>query len=569
YQDTKINIAVKQSLADSIDSAQLLQQAGDWMPEIEKKMQTDYPFGNLTIVVLEDHNWETKSWGASTIYLYKNRGSLQHQLLRGLTGQWASARSLPAQWKQADAVTLYQTLLLQSVTDEINDLKVASQPQPAFDTVYEQFGPIRWNAWQKQWQEWQQQSAGLFANLPPELTGEFLLKLGGSEYLEYWENGPLFQLSTQESRQDSAEREPAEKSALYEVTYAYNETGGDLSLSFNAVEGGIDGPVQLSLSKVYGGQTDRMDINFSGQRDSVTVSVNAGLRSAWLTVPEGLNLKLDEHKPVPFLLYQMRNAETVQQRARAARGLGEHTDNPDIQLAVDDALSGNIEPEVRAGLLAALADITDGATGTQQTFLKVLQSDEKVVRRAGLYGLQNYPENDEVQSRIRNFAANVEDSTLFGEAILAYADFVPADEFKSFLLETTGRDSTGRRALTAVRYLSDTGRDTTFTTDLLSPFLNADYPFKIRRRALQGLTTYDESPENWLARGKKALAESADPRIRYLVAKGMLKNSFSEIQSFLENYLPTEDDARVYRFIETETNQSHIQEIESLTRESP
>src|SRR5699024_11768656 len=106
-------------------------------------------------------------------------------------------------------------------------------------------------------------------------------------------------------------------------------------------------------------------------------------------------------------------------------------------------------------------------------------------------------------------------------------------------------------------------------TDLLSPFLNADYPFKIRRRALQGLTTYDESPENWLARGKQALAESADPRIRYLVAKGMLKNSSSEVQSFLEDYLPTEDDVRVYRFIETETNQSYIQEIESLTRESP
>src|SRR5699024_10448885 len=125
YQDTKIDIAVEQSLADSIDSGQLLQQAGDWMAQIEKKTQTDYPFGSLTIVVLGDHNWETKSWGASTIYLYKNRGSLQHQLLRGLTGQWASARSLPAQWKQADAVTLYQTLLLQSVTDEINDLKVA------------------------------------------------------------------------------------------------------------------------------------------------------------------------------------------------------------------------------------------------------------------------------------------------------------------------------------------------------------------------------------------------------------------------------------------------------------
>src|SRR5699024_7582016 len=118
YQNTKISIAVEQSLVDSTDSGQLLQQAGDWMAEIEQKTQADYPFGNLTIVVLEDHNWETKSWGGSIVYLYKNRGSLQHQLMRGLTGQWASARSLPARWKQADAVTLYQTLLLQSVTNE-------------------------------------------------------------------------------------------------------------------------------------------------------------------------------------------------------------------------------------------------------------------------------------------------------------------------------------------------------------------------------------------------------------------------------------------------------------------
>src|SRR5699024_6218060 len=154
------------------------------------------------------------------------RGSLQHQLLRGLAGQWASARSLPARWQQADAVTLYQTLLLQSVTDEINDLKVASQPQLAFDTVYGQFGPQRWNAWQKQWQEWQQQSAGLFANLPPELLGEFLLELSGSKYLEYWNDEALFQLPTQENKQDSAKAKPLEEPALYEVKYDYNEAGG-------------------------------------------------------------------------------------------------------------------------------------------------------------------------------------------------------------------------------------------------------------------------------------------------------------------------------------------------------
>src|SRR5699024_2611848 len=168
----------------------------------------------------------------------------------------------------------------------------------------------------------------------------------------------------------------------------------------------------------------------------------------------------------------------------------------------------------------------------------------------------NYHENDKAQSQIKNFATNVRDSTRFEEAILAYADFVPAVDVKSYLLEATSRDSTGHRAQLAVTYLSASGTDTTLATDLHSPFLNADYPVEIRRRARQGLATYVGSPESWLARGPQALAESADPRIRYLVVEGMLKNSSPEIMSFLKEYLPTESDARVYRFIETGINQN-------------
>ncbi|MDZ7680714.1 MAG: hypothetical protein U5J63_03120 [Fodinibius sp.] len=78
---------------------------------------------------------------------------------------------------------------------------------------------------------------------------------------------------------------------------------------------------------------------------------------------------MDEYKPAPFLIHEFRNGTTVKQRAAAARKLGHHADNPDLQLAIKDFMSNETEPKVSAALLRSFADITNGATGTEQTFL--------------------------------------------------------------------------------------------------------------------------------------------------------------------------------------------------------
>src|SRR5699024_10999186 len=491
-----------------------------------------------------------KSWGASMIYLYENRGDLETQLLRGLTGQWLTAKALPARWKQADAATLYQTMISQIITGATDSLIIKNQPNLSFETVYAQFSPARWNAWQKQWKEWNNEDgSGIFTNLPPEILGQFLLDLSGDSYSEYWKNASLFELTIEESKVDSTGEEMRPKPQVYDVQYQYNEADGSLSLSFHAEEGAIENTAQVRLYEAYDSGLEHKDIEFSGMQDSLTIPVSEGWRSAWIEVLEDLYVELHGPTSVSFLLYAGRNAGALQQRSRAARRLGEPTDNPDIQPAVNDVLSGGIEPEVRAGLLKSLADITAGATGTEQDFIEALHSEELVVQTAGLYDLKNYPDNEEVQQEIKQLAANVQDSTLLGEALLTYADFVPVDEFQDFLKTTTAQDSTGRRALTAVKELFKNQDDSTIAKKLLSPFLSNDRPFEVRRRALYGLTAYDNSSESWLERGKTALSEAADPRIRYLLVKGMLQNSSPEIQDFLSKYRPSEYDARVFKLI--------------------
>lgn len=546
----KINLMVPQALTDSVAGQPLLQKATDWLSRVEKQTQSEYPYNSLDIVVLDDHYWETKSWGASTIYLYRNRGDLKTQLLRGLIGQWASAQALPYRWEQADAVTLYQTLIQHNIANQDFSLKITDQPEPAFSTIYDQFGPARWNAWQQKWKSWKENPQGLFANIPPAMLQQFVLKMSGPEYAEYWQEQPVFQLANLEGEKDSSAttQSPAD-SVVYAIDYSYNQADGSLRLDFKALQGQYAEPQLITFHKAYESRIEDVEVDFSGANDSATLSVESGLRSAWITIPNNLNMGVDEQKPVSFLMYELEHAERTTQRARAARNLGDHTQNPDIQLAVNDALSGNIEPEVRAGLLSSLADITAGAAGTQQDFLEALQDNNRVIQKAALRGLQNYPDNADVQNSVKRFTMAAKDDALFGKGVITFAKLSSDQELQSLLSDIARQDSTGRRSIAAIKYLAKEGIGQKKRTESLSRFLDAGNPYELRSKVLSVLIEYDQSSENWLKRGKGALRESADPRIRYLVARGMLKNSSPEVKKFLQEYVADEHDLRVRQLI--------------------
>jgi hypothetical protein len=558
YGIKEINIAVEEALSDTVDSEQLLKSAYDWLGAVESEMQSEFPYNRLNIIVTADHNWEPQSWGASTIFLYQNRGSLQQQLLRGIIGQWIGTKQRAAQWKQGDGITLYQTLVQQSMSDSIPYLAVKDQPELDTKSLYSQFGPQHWNEWQDRWSRWKGQSrGGVIARSHPALLQQLLPVVSWQDYANYWyqQSGqPMFdapgkQAEAATDTTASSTQAVASDSVVYQVTYQPDESGESVTISFEAVEGGYDELVTLSATQVYGSDQKKKDeATFTGMNDSVTLTVSPGLRTLQLEVPAKRKLTLIEQKPVSFLLYELRNAASVEQRAQAAEGLGVHGDNPDLQLAVMDALESDVDPKVRAGLLLSLADITQGATGTEQTFVEALQSDYSSVQKAGLTALQNYAGNTDIVSRIQRFTMDAEQTSLFKQGLTTLSEMMSSEELTTFIGDITQQDTVGERSLLAIEHLANQGPAEN-VVDEVSPFLDGSYDYTIRKKALQILIEHDTSAESWLARGKESLTNAADPRIRYWVIKGLLKHQNAATSSFLEEYAADEYDQRVHDMI--------------------
>ena len=553
YGEKKINLTVEKSLAGKYDLQAILQNAKDYLGSVEEKLQRQYPFEELQIVVLEDHSGETKSWGASTIFLYKNRGDLDTQLMRGIIGQWFGIQQHERQWSQADAITLSQTLLFGELMPDSSMLADKDQPKGFAPSVYSQFGPKRWNGWQKGIGEWQNESVTVF--MRDSIGGMLDLDavISWDEYANFWYDHigqPLFEQP--QFSFDAAESSPQTDSVAYNVYYDFNEANGEIKLRFEATQGYFGELTTIEAYEEYPGEVDSSQVTFTGKDDSIVLQVQPTINNLQLSHKKYPTLTLEEFKPSSFLIHELRNAETVEERANAARKLGYHSDNPDLQLAIQDFMKRDLEPEVEAGLLLSMADITKGASGTEQLFLDALKSEHKVIREAGLMALQNYAQNSTVINTVQAVAQRAEEWPVFKKATQVLTVLMAEKAFSGFVESVVQADTVGHRSIFAVRQLANVGQ-VEDAVEQARLFTESQYSYDIRSAALRILIQHDHAATNWLTRGQE-LFEEADPRIRFLVIRGMAQNVNDEIRAFLMDYRQDEYDARVHRRIEQVLN---------------
>ncbi|GAA5520336.1 hypothetical protein LQ318_01300 [Aliifodinibius salicampi] len=558
YGIKRINLAIEEGLTDEIVVQELLQTAYDELQAVEEGMQSEFPFERLNVIVLEDHNWETRSWGASTIFLYENAGDIKQQLLRGIIGQWIGSRQRAAQWEDGDIITLYQTIAYESLNDSLSIFEVKDRPDKGEQSLYDVYSPEYWNGWQNQWERWQGGSWGaVVAGLYPNLLNQMLPVISWKDFANHWyqQSGqPMFDapnIVTKTGKNSSRDSVSVADTVVYEVNYQTGGAGQNLRLTFEADGREVfDEIVTLQAHRVYENGSESDEVSFTGARDSVDISISADMRTLRLEVPDGIPLKLREHKPVSFLLYELRNSETLEQRVQAAGNLGTHTENPDLQLAITDMLESGVDPRVHAALLTSLAEITQGAAGTEQMFLNALDYEYPLIQKAALGALKYYPDNAEILKAVKSMTANTDDPSLFRQGVAVMSDIAGEKEMQQFFTEIVQQDTVGHRSLAAINQLLKMGQ-----TDLLSEmdqFLENSYDYSVRAEAFEILIEHDDSAQNWLTRAKEFLNESPDPRIRYLAVRGLLEHQNSDIQSFLEEYQPDEYDARVYNLIQRE-----------------
>jgi hypothetical protein len=529
----------------------LLETARGIMREVQSHLGHEFPYEALHIVLMSDHYWEPKSWGASTVFLYQNRGDLEAQLRRGIYGQWFGVYQREEQWSDAEAISIYQAIVQNQLVGEEALLQYEDVPANEIHTSYAAFSPSRWNHWQKYVSE-QRDSVRMrvIARSIEEVLQEGDGVYTWSDYARLWyrQSGqPLFAVfgeSTEPSlkpMQDSARSD----SIVYRVDYAPDEAEESLKLTFTALKGGYSELVSLPLIQYTSSGADTLQVTFTGTSDSVVVGLSPMAQNVHIDASARPGLYLKQYKPASYLIYTLRNVTSVAQKKQAAEMLGAHANNPDLQLAIRDYLSRNeLEPEVKAALLRSLADITKGATGTEQIFINALSSNNGAVQRASLMALQHYPENELVRETVKSFAVQSDSLPVFKDAVKIFAVVADTSAFDEFIRQIVRTDTAGYRAIYAIQEWANFG-EVDVSVRQGEFYISEAYDYPVRAAALRLLLQHDHTPASWETRLEELLKDP-DPRIRYILVRGLPSINGLNPSEVLMPYVEDEYDARVH-----------------------
>ncbi|MDX1639771.1 MAG: HEAT repeat domain-containing protein [Balneolaceae bacterium] len=510
----------------------------------ENRLGIEYPFESLHLVLLEDHRWEAKPYGAGVIHIFKNRGDLSGQLRRGIYAQWYGVFQREEQWADAEAMNLYQTAVHYRQGEETSmALSDSLQPEVSVNP-YRVFGPRHWNLWQKFYGAWDDSTwkAIIEQGINAGLTEGDRVRTW-KDFASQWyrESGqPWLQPPKISFQGDSVLTD----SVRYRVEYHYDGMNDRLALSFQAVQSPVSELVTLPLVQYIGNRTDTLQVTFTGRSDSVLINLDPSVSYVAIDASDFDKLTFEEKKPVPMILNQLRGADSPSGKAAAARQLAQHTDNPDLQLAIMDMLSREKDPQVRAALYYALGEITGGAQGTEQIFLDAIREDSPVVQAAAARALQHYRNNDQVVLALHRYALRTRRPDRFRLALNSLASAGDLTTLREFSRQVMNEDSTGNRAIQVLTQFAG-HLDREYLVKNLGILTGTGYSYAIRSDALKGLARLQEVDAE-VRSLLKTLAGDRDPRIRLLTVRAIDNLESEDLQKMLRARIPEEYDGRVY-----------------------
>lgn len=529
--------ASKNQLLPEVRSG-LLKVAVSTLKEMETKLRFEFPYENLNIVVLPDHQWEEIQSGAGIIYVYENLGSLPTQIKRGIAEQWFGnyQRYLNAPDHK------YEFLKAMLAGPETRQLLNADGLQSIH----------KWNIWEKGLKN---------LNVPflestikeslPELVKRFESVTDWQDYASLWyDKTGIFwdDLPPVPNTKVSTDSD-----FVYQVDYEYDERNASLKLYFEALNEPVETLVGVEVVEYGFADTTRTEFSFTGQSDTISINISSGIDYLTLTPDSENKVELKERKPFMFLIKQLRNSDAVQ-RMQAAKQLQNYADEPDLQLAIRDVLMGEENAEVKAALLETLAEIIKGANGTEDTFLGALNSKEQAIRLASLRALFHYPENENVAYSVRNVLLKAESDTVFSTALSTYQIIASTGDLISLAQQLEKADHSDQKALQVAGFAAE--KDTTRQMmSIADRYALGRFPYDLRKQALHLLMKYEHNEDYW-NQTLPLLAEDRDPRIRYLALDAVKFLSPKTTVTLLKARSKEEMDPRVLSKVQGIINQT-------------
>ncbi len=502
-----------------VERITLIREASQLKKNVEKALSMEYPWDGLNIVVLPDNYWEERTHGTGTIFLYENLGSLSNQLKRGLYAQWFGEYHRGEQF--FDLESGGDELMRTALHYTLNEGETLIENPDTLNTIYS------WNQWQKSFKAKPINFQNTITNSLSDIARNFENIVEFEDYADFWYQKTglaWFDVSFDEAIVSGSIE--AEDAVLYSLRADYDEINSNMDLIFELEKGSGEVLYSLYMTEYTFDDSVTHELNFTGELDTVSFDLSPSIE--YLSFREG-SISLDSFSfgdfPLFFLLNQLRNGN-VSDRVLAARLLVNYSDNPDLQLALNDVMDSEQSTVVKGALFETMASITNGATGTEQQFLNGLNNSGIEVQLASLKALSNYPDDEIVKNSIRTKLLRTDSETIFEAALQTYSKLAMRDDIVSLVQRLQRVDSTGSKSLYVMNEYHEVDSSEVFIT-LAEEYLTSSFAYSIRKKALDFLLNADQDSERWINRIKQ-LIQDRDPRIRFNSIKGVTLLSPSE-----------------------------------------
>lgn len=504
---------------------------------VEEYVSIQYPFRDLHIVILEDDYLEVKNYGAGIIYLYLNRGDLRDQLERSVTAQWAGVYLSELQWANPEAILLLQATI-------INDLFKSDRNVIGHDLEpYQKLSEgelIKWIQYLKSddSEELQQN----YSIVKDQLFDSGMMSIDWEQLsmILYRETGRNYFDGIELTEQRDSDPVFSEYSVLIE----WDEIENRLDVYFESELNPINELVTVELIEINLSGQRVHELSFSGENDGVVVNVSSSVEYVKFNIVDREDLILNVRKPFLFWISQLRNDTDPAKRIEAAIGLSEIRDNPDLQLALNDILRTESNPQVYAEIVRSMSALTRGAAGTEERFIQYSSNDQHPdVQLAAIEALAFYPNNERVIGRLNTIITQTNHENLRVKAVQSLAASTSTERFNSLSRNLVTREIVLNQVPLILNELAKKG-EVSLAVELAESFLTDTFPYTVRLNSLQMIQNYDQSASNWMRR-LPALLTDSHPGIRLAATESLSKVNNQERNSLLNDAIENEYDERV------------------------
>jgi len=510
-----IRMHVEQPNGVELSPDGLITLVNETIQRMEDLTGSEYPFGNLHLVAVHDLMWEHRSFAAGVVLIDVNK-NIEQQIMYGVMSQWAGVQLREMKWSESDALQLLQGYFGVQLGLTSTNL----------DTLQP------WNSLYKKL------SADNMARYIYHLNSSNLVRqyisaskealFDDTSYPFTWQDftRKMYRVTGHMVTEKPVFEAPEVKE---EIVYEYNvimdisESAEEARLLFSADGPVIDELVTVRVTQYTFNEKAINELTFTGGTDEVVLNLQPGIENVELNILNRDDINLNVEKPFMHWIYQLQNSETEQQRMKAAIGLRQYVDNPDLQLAILDMIQNETSSEVKAEILETLRMVTQGASGTSQLFLERVGEDQpQSVRLTAIRALGAFSGNDRVIQTLQSIIRSADNKELKVAAIYSLAAVTETEQFGSLVETLIVRETVLSQVPVLLDYLAKKGAREQ-AVELSDTFLSTEFPYSVRVGALNVILDSDQSAEGWANRVNDLLTDG-DPRIRYRAVSGDRKS---------------------------------------------